>query len=109
MIASCGVSTIGSFSLKEVFKIIGNPVFLPNNFINSKYNTYKYYKTYYINYYTTAKESEAMAVFFDIISIVNYEKFFTQTYNIPALSYKVLEKFIEEYCKPKKKDIYGES
>ena len=23
--------------------------------------------------------------------------------------YKVLEKFIEEYCKPKKKDIYGES
>lgn len=23
--------------------------------------------------------------------------------------YKVLEKFIEETCKPKKKDIYGES
>ena len=22
--------------------------------------------------------------------------------------YKVLEKFIEEYCKPKKKDIYGD-
>jgi hypothetical protein len=22
--------------------------------------------------------------------------------------YKVLEKFIEEFCKPKKKDIYGE-
>jgi hypothetical protein len=22
--------------------------------------------------------------------------------------YKVLEKFIEDYCKPKKKDIYGE-
>ena len=22
--------------------------------------------------------------------------------------YKVLEKFVEEYCKPKKKDIYGD-
>src|ERR1019366_3495778 len=34
-IASCGVHTIGSFSLKLVFRITGVPVFLPNAWIRS--------------------------------------------------------------------------